>query len=139
MPMKKHVQILAYLNIAFGILGLIFGIVVCLLLIGTGVVATLSAEGHDGILAMNILSIIAVFAMGLFFLLSAPGIIAGFGLLRFKRWARILAIVLAFFGLFNIPVGTAISVYSFWVLFNEETDALFSGRQGYRYGDGVRY
>ena len=124
--MKKHVQILAYLNIIFGVLGLIIGIVICFLLVGTGLIATVAAEGNNGIMAMNILSIIAAFIMGLFLLLSVPGIIAGIGLLQFKKWARILTIILAFFGLFNMPFGTALSVYAFWVLFNGETDDLFS-------------
>lgn len=130
---------MAYLNIAFSVLGLITGIVLCFILIGTGLIATVAAEGNDGIMAMNVLSIIAVSLMGLFFLLCIPGIIAGFGLLQFKKWARILTIILAFFGLFNIPLGTAISVYTFWVLFNGETDALFSERQGFRYGDVSGY
>lgn len=139
MPIKKHVQILAYLNIAFGVIGLILGIVICFILIGAGLIATVSAEGNNGIMAMNILSIIAAFVMGLFFLLSIPGIVAGIGLLRFKKWARILTIILAFFGVFNIPIGTALSVYTFWVLFNGEADALFSERQGFHYGDTSDY
>jgi len=133
--MKKHVQILAWLNIAFSVFFLIIGIGVCFILVGTGVFATMAADGNNGIMAMNILSIIAVFLGGLFFLLSIPGLLAGIGLLQYRQWARILTIVLAFFGIFNIPIGTALSVYTFWVLFNGETDALFSGRQGYRYGD----
>lgn len=133
--MKKHVQILAYLNIALGVMGLIIGVVICFLLVGTGLIATVAAEGNDGIMAMNVLSIIAVFVGGLFFLLSIPGIITGLGLLQLKKWARILAIILAFFGLFNLPFGTALSIYSFWVLFNGDTGALFSERHGYRYGD----
>ena len=137
--MKKHVLILAYLNIAFSILGLIAGTVICFFLIGTGLIATVAAEGNDGIRAMNVLSIISVFVMSLFSLLSIPGIVAGFGLLKFKKWARILTIILAFFGLFNIPIGTVISAYTFWVLFNEETDALFSERPGFRYGDVSGY
>ena len=137
--MKKHVKILAYLNIVFGALGLIGGIVICFLLIGTGVIATVAAEGSDGIMAMNVLSIIAVFLMGLSFLFCIPGIIAGFGLLKLRKWARILTIVLAFLGLFNIPVGTLISVYALWVLFNGETDYLFSDRRDFRYDDTARY
>jgi hypothetical protein len=127
--MKKHVQVLGYLNITFGALGLIAGIIIFFILIGAGLIATVAAEGDKGILAMNILSIIAVFVMGFFFLLSIPGIIAGIGLLQFKKWARILTIILAFFGIFNIPFGTALSIYTFWVLFNGETDELFSKEQ----------
>ena len=44
------------------------------------------------------------------------GFIAGWGLLQREPWARVLAVVLAFISLFNIPFGTAIGVYTLWVL-----------------------
>jgi hypothetical protein len=47
---------------------------------------------------------------------SAAGFIAGWGLLQRLPWARILTIVLAFLALFNIPFGTALGIYSLWVL-----------------------
>ncbi len=137
--MKKHVQILAYLNITFSALGLIAGIIIFFILVGAGLIASVAAEGNEGVLAMNILAIIAFFVMILCFLMSIPGIIAGIGLLKFRNWARILAIILAFFGLFNIPIGTALSIYTFWVLFNGETDALFSKGQGVQYDDAAGF
>jgi hypothetical protein len=47
---------------------------------------------------------------------AACGFIAGWGLLKRQQWARIIALVLAFISLFNIPFGTAIGVYTLWVL-----------------------
>jgi hypothetical protein len=47
---------------------------------------------------------------------AACGFFAGWGLLQHEPWARILALVLAFISLFNIPFGTAIGVYTLWVL-----------------------
>lgn len=48
---------------------------------------------------------------------AALGLIAGWGLLQRESWARMLAIVLAFFTLFlNIPFGTMLGVYTLWVL-----------------------
>jgi predicted nucleic acid-binding Zn ribbon protein len=47
---------------------------------------------------------------------SACGFFAGWGLLQREPWARIVALVLAFISLFNIPFGTAIGVYTLWVL-----------------------
>jgi len=37
-------------------------------------------------------------------------------------WARILAIVMAFIALFNVPFGTAIGVYTLWVLLPRESE-----------------
>jgi hypothetical protein len=47
---------------------------------------------------------------------AACGFIAGWGLLHREAWGRIIALVLAFISLFNIPFGTAIGVYTMWVL-----------------------
>ena len=47
---------------------------------------------------------------------AALGFLAGWGLMQRETWARVLALVLAFISLFNIPFGTAIGVYTLWVL-----------------------
>ncbi|MGB9612116.1 MAG: hypothetical protein ACPL7M_14190, partial [Bryobacteraceae bacterium] len=62
--------------------------------------------------------------------LSLPSLILGYGLYNFRPWARILGIVLAAIHLLNVPVGTLISIYAFWVLLKPETAALFERPQG---------
>ena len=57
--------------------------------------------------------------------LSLPQIIGGWGLTRFRPWARILMIVVSILNLFHIPIGTALGVYGLWVLFNDDTKRLF--------------
>jgi hypothetical protein len=47
---------------------------------------------------------------------AACGFFAGWGLLKRHDWARVLALVLSFISLFNIPFGTALGVYTMWVL-----------------------
>jgi len=61
------------------------------------------------------------------------GFIAGWGLLQHERWARVIALVLAFLSLFtNIPFGTALGIYTMWVLLparsEQEYDALVEAR-----------
>jgi hypothetical protein len=41
---------------------------------------------------------------------------AGFGLLRHEEWAPVLAIVLAFFALLHVPLGTFLGAYTIWAL-----------------------
>jgi len=59
---------------------------------------------------------------------AACGFIAGWGLMQRETWARVVALVLSFISLFNIPFGTAIGVYTMWVLLpgqsQKEYDAL---------------
>jgi hypothetical protein len=55
--------------------------------------------------------------VGLFVLGGAVlGLLAGWGLLERQPWARTLAIVLACFSLVNAPFGTALGIYTLWVL-----------------------
>jgi hypothetical protein len=58
-----------------------------------------------------------VHGIGSVFLVTAvAGAIAGWGLLERRPWARMLAIVLAVLALFDIPFGTALGIYTLWVL-----------------------
>jgi hypothetical protein len=55
---------------------------------------------------------------------SLPGLIAGVGYLRHREWARITLLVVSFFYLVKIPLGTLLGGYSIWVLLQDETVAL---------------
>ena len=55
-----------------------------------------------------------------------PEVIGGIGLLKRRGWAKILVMIIAVFSLMNIPIGTAISIYTLWVLLNEQTARLFT-------------
>jgi hypothetical protein len=54
---------------------------------------------------------------------AAAGFAVGWGLLQRDPWARILTIILAFLSLFNVPFGTAVGIYSLWVLLPAQSDA----------------
>jgi len=47
---------------------------------------------------------------------AAVGIVVGWGLLDRRPWARILAIVMAVISLLHVPFGTALGIYTLWVL-----------------------
>lgn len=56
-------------------------------------------------------------AIGTLFLCSAVlGIIIAWGLLERQPWARMLAIVFGCFSLLDVPLGTALGIYTLWVL-----------------------
>jgi len=48
--------------------------------------------------------------------LGLPGLLAGYGLLTRKAWARVLAIVVGILSLLNFPIDAAIGIYTLWVL-----------------------
>lgn len=57
-----------------------------------------------------------VFATALLVIQAALAIFAGWGLLERQSWGRILAIIAGIFSLWHIPLGTALGVYTLWVL-----------------------
>jgi hypothetical protein len=62
-------------------------------------------------------------AIGMIFLiLAAIGIAAGWGLLARQSWARMLTIIFGAFSLMDIPFGTALGIYTLWVLLPAESE-----------------
>ncbi len=121
--MMTHVKILAWFNIVLGALGLIAGAAI----LGGAMVVTdlfLFAVEDAGIPAA-VVQLAALVITALVLVLSLPCLILGYGLANLRPWARILGIVLAAINLLNVPFGTAVSVYAFWVLLKPETEALF--------------
>ena len=53
---------------------------------------------------------------------AAAGFLAGWGLLQREPWARVLALVLACLALFHIPFGTALGIYTLWVLLPAQSE-----------------
>lgn len=123
MRMRTHVTVLGWLQILLGIVDLlmaaaVFGLFAAVgLLAGAGGAPVLPWIGP----AVGSVAGILVALTGL------PNLLAGIGLLAGKNWARILTLVLAVLNVFKFPWGTALAVYSFWVLLNEDTKRWFEG------------
>jgi hypothetical protein len=75
-----------------------------------------------GILSAGIL--LALFA-GVHLLLA-------WGLLERQPWARILGIVVAFLALIRFPFGTALGIYTLWVLLPESSEREYDEIAGVR-------
>jgi hypothetical protein len=62
-------------------------------------------------------------AIGMVFLFCAGvGIAAGWGLLAHQSWARMLTIIFGAFSLVDLPFGTALGIYTLWVLLPAESE-----------------
>jgi hypothetical protein len=122
--MDKHLTILGITYTALGALGLLGAGIIFLAMGGVGI-ATGDAEA--AMIMGGIGTVVGTFLA----VLSLPGLIAGVGLLQRKPWARILALVVSFLNLINIPIGTAIGGYGIWVLMQDESVRLLSGEARY--------
>ena len=116
--MEKHVNVVAALHIGLSIFGISIALIVAIILNFAGSFITDPT-------AVKIVPIITGIVVWVVIFFSIPGIIAGIGLFRRKEWARILTLILSVIKLMNIPIGTAVGVYSIWVLVQYETTALF--------------
>ena len=117
--MKDHINILGILWIVFGALSLFAALFILLLFFGITLI-----PGVD-FAAGGVLKVIGVIVGAYLGLLGLPKIIGGIGLLNGREWGRVLVIIMSFLSLVNIPVGTALGVYSLIVLFNRESIEYF--------------
>ncbi|HEY7447508.1 MAG TPA: hypothetical protein VH702_05125 [Vicinamibacterales bacterium] len=122
--MDTHVRVLAVLHIVLGAFGLVAAFILMIIFGGAAGIAGASGD-PDAELAMPIIGLTGLALVVVVGALSLPGIIVGFGLLKFRSWARIFAIVLSILDLIWIPFGTVVGAYGLWVLLSRDTERLF--------------
>ncbi len=122
--MKAHLNVVGVIDLITGVFFTVMGVLVSLgvLLFGPWINGAALWQQEGGIVALAIMLSVS----GVFFALGVPSLIAGIGLLKQKRWASTMAIVLAILALASFPVGTAAGVYTLWVLTHRETEQLLS-------------
>ena len=117
--MNTHIKVVGWLWIVNGVVGILM------------VIIGLTAINWPGNVPSPRDSLIATSGALCFFL---PGIIAdfvaGYGLLKYKAWARILSIILAVINLVflcALILPAALAIYTLIIMFNKEAVALFNG------------
>ena len=121
--MKNRITAVGIIRIGYGAMGLLTALIVAGILIGSGLIAQANGDRQ----ALPILTAIAVFVGLLVGGLSVLHVVGGWGLLKRQKWARYLVMVLSVMDLLNIPIGTALGVYSLWVLLQTDVEAVFAG------------
>ncbi len=105
-----HVRLLGILWLAISALRLIPGLVL---------LALSSTRRFSEGVPLFVPSLLSV--IGLFFLITAAiGIVIGCGLLFRQSWVRMLTILFGAISLIDIPFGTALGIYTLWVLLPAE-------------------
>ncbi len=121
--METHVRVLGWLNVCFGVLGLLGALAI---LAGSAAVSSIvGLSGDEAMLPMHIVALIGGALTVFTVLISLPALLAGYGLLNLRPWARIVGLVFGAIALLHVPFGTALGIYTFWVLLQPETEALF--------------
>jgi len=117
---SQHVQILGILWLIYGGLELVGALV--LLLISHAIFGMVlrsippSQIGQIPTFLQPLIGSIAVMVL----VKAAACIAAGLGLIQHAPWARVLALVVGFISLINIPFGMGLGIYTIWVLLSAE-------------------
>jgi hypothetical protein len=110
---QEHVRLLAILWFAFSALSVLGGVILVIL------ANTLFLHLHDmgapeapTAFLHPLLTVVGIFVVAK----GVAGFLVGWGLLNREPWARIATLILAFISLLNPPFGTALGIYTLWVL-----------------------
>jgi len=122
--MRLHIDVLGSLHMVWGAFGVLTGVSLGILAAGTRAALAGGAFGVGERAAVSLLVIGAV-------LLAAGGVAAaltGWGLRRRAGRARLASLILAVPNLVLVPFGTALGVYTLWVLLNDDARRAFGRR-----------
>jgi hypothetical protein len=71
----------------------------------------------------RLISSFLFFGMALAAFLALLGLIAAWGLLQRESWGRVLALIVGVVALLSLPFGTALGIYTLWVLLPASSEA----------------
>ncbi|MCP4547942.1 MAG: hypothetical protein GY835_15875 [bacterium] len=125
--MERHLTVLGALYLVISVFGLLFSLVIFVTMTGGGL---LSGDQEALIVTTSVGTIISSFLT----LLSLPGLIIGFGLLRLRPWARSAGVVLSILNLLSIPFGTIVGIYGLVTLLKPEAAEFLAEKERIRRG-----
>ncbi|MEJ2540045.1 MAG: hypothetical protein P8188_08765 [Gemmatimonadota bacterium] len=119
--MRTHIRILGWLHLVLGAMDLFLALLIFGVFAGIGVLVGMGGEP----VGFLVTGLIGTLLGGLMGLTAVPNFLAGWGLLQHRNWARWLALLLGALNVFKFPWGTAVGVYTFVVLLDDESKAVF--------------
>jgi hypothetical protein len=126
--MRKHVELVGVLYFVWGALFALVGIAFLALAFGTAAIAT-SSRGDRGFAAAVTAATFAGLATASL-IWGAVHIWDAVAVRHHRELARAIAMILAVLNLFFLPVGTALGIYTLWVLTQDEIRPLFESARG---------
>jgi hypothetical protein len=121
---NAHVAFVGVLFIVWGLLTALVG--VSTLMLGIGAVALLSTAARGGSQVAAGVTAVAFTTLAILAIVwGVAHVLVGIPLRQRKSWARVVALLLGSVDLLLLPYGTALGLYTLWVLLNEKGRALF--------------
>ena len=117
---REHLKLLGILWMAYSAIHVAGGVI--LLLVSKLVLVKLAIPNGPPPEVLAILRPILSVVGWLILVKAAVGFIAGWGLLQREEWARVTALVIGFIALLSVPIGTALGIYTLWVLLPSQSE-----------------
>ncbi len=110
------------LSIFWIVIGCVLCIPVPIMLVFAGIAGNI--HGPDLPPIINVVGPFVFFCIAAFVaLIAAATLITGWGLLKLKPWGRMMALVMGFIALLHPPFGTALGIYTLYVLLPSDAGA----------------
>jgi hypothetical protein len=123
MTPEQHNRYLGFAHLGYAAFHSLMGVVIGILMIVMLSSLPDSTRGNPPppVFFVMMAGFMIVFALGW----SLPSFIAAYALLKKKRWAKTASIVAGCFAAAQMPLGTAVAVYTFWFAFGETGRLLY--------------
>lgn len=131
---RRHLQVLAGLWTAYGVLRVVS--LAWFAIFGRVILPSIFGAGRSGYWPSAWQTGSWFFPFGLWFggvsilFFGAAYLILGWALYQRKSWARIFGLVLGFLVLLRIPFGTALGIFTIWVLLPESSRQEYDAMAG---------
>lgn len=119
--MRQYIDVLGWLHLVWGTFGLLTGFSLLILAVGTRQALAVGVYGLGERAAVTVLLLAATTLL----LGGAASAATGWALRLVRGRSRQAALLLAVLNLLIVPFGTALGVYTFWVLLNNDARRIF--------------
>jgi len=123
--MAAQVDLVGVLFIVWGLLTALVGVSTLALGIGAAALITSAGRGGGGQMAAGLTAVAFTTLAVIAILWGLAHVMVGVPLRQKKPSARLIALMLGSVDLLLLPYGTALGIYTLWVLLNENGKALF--------------
>lgn len=125
MTPQQHNKYLGLAHLAYGVIHSLMGLVIGAAMLILFSTAPGSPRGDQPPTGFFIA--ISVFVLVFSIAWSIPSLIAAYAFLKKKSWAKNAGLVAGVFAAAQMPLGTAVCVYTFWFLFSPPGRLLYGG------------
>lgn len=122
MTAEEHNKTLGICHLAYG--GLMFLMMLAVLIFMWAFLGARPGVPDSGLPAA-FLGLYFAFMLLYTLVLTVPSFIAGYAMLKRKKWARMASLIAAVFELMSFPFGTPVGIYSFWFMLSETGKSLY--------------